>query len=77
MIMIIIVVCLLILIGSRKAGEFLHQRHEILRVRVNDFGRMRVDDHGVALLLLLLLLRLWLQLLLLRFVGHVGNTINV
>lgn len=30
---------------SRQSGEFLHQYHEVSRVRVYDLRRMRVDDH--------------------------------
>lgn len=39
-----------VIIGARETGEFLNQCHEIMRVGVDDFGRMGVDDHRVAVL---------------------------
>jgi len=48
---VVIVLLLVLWIRTREAGEFLHQWHEILRLSVDNFWRMCVNDDRVTLLL--------------------------
>lgn len=60
------------LLGLVEAGELLDQSHEITCLRVDDLGRLGVNDHRLPLLLVVLLVFMGMLL-----IGHAGRGIII